>query len=66
MSSSLQSESLLRQFVVDGAIEPEQESEGNNQNEDEVEPHYIYLVRNKPIDMIKISLQSLQKYTKCD
>ena len=54
MSSSLQSESLFRQFVVDGAVEPEQQSEGNNQNEDEVKPHYIYLVKiNLRYDMIK-------------
>ena len=43
LSSSLERHRLLRQLLVDGAVEPEEESEGNNENEDEVEPHHIDL-----------------------
>ena len=43
LSCSLERHRLLRQLLVDAAVEPEEESEGNDENEDEVEPHDIDL-----------------------
>ena len=58
LSGSLQCDRLLRQLLVDGAVEPEEKSEGNDENEDEVEPH--------DIDLIKVMIcQPLEKFRQC-
>ena len=43
LASSPQQDSLLAQFLVDGCVEPGQDREGDQDDEDEVEPHHVHL-----------------------
>ena len=43
LASPPQHDSLLAQLVVDGAVQPEQDREGDHVDEDKVEPHHIDL-----------------------
>ena len=58
LSSSLEGDRLLRQLLVDAAVEPEEKSKGDNENEDEVEPH--------DIDLEKVMIcQPFEKFRQC-
>ena len=43
LASSPQQDRLLVQLVVDGGVEPGQDREGDQDDEDEVEPHHVHL-----------------------
>ena len=43
LASSVMGEGLLCKFLVDGAVEPQQESKGQEEYENEVKPHHVNL-----------------------
>ena len=46
LASSPQQDSLLAQLLVDGGVEPAQDGEGDEDDEDKVEPHHVDLSEN--------------------
>ena len=46
LASSPQQDSLLAQLLVDGGVKPGQDGEGDEDDEDKVEPHHVDLSVN--------------------
>ena len=62
LASSPQQDGLLAELVVDGSVEPGQDREGDQDHEDEVEPHHVHLAVIQYLDVSRVQTAKIVMY----